>query len=261
VKSLETSLRELRATGRKALVPYFVAGATSDWVRHVEAAVLAGADAVEIGIPFSDPMLDGVVIQNASLRALELGTTIDSIATDLSSIATSVPLIAMTYYNLLYHYGLERVAGKLRECGVVGAIVPDLTVEEAGEWRAAADASDVATIFLVAPSTPPERVALVTSASEGFCYASSRMAVTGSVTDSVDVTRVVKRVRDCSDLPTYVGIGISTPQQARAAVNVSDGVIVGSALVRVIHEGGGAREIEQFIGSFRNALDAAGGES
>ena len=206
-------------------------------------------------------MLDGVVIQNASLRALELGTTIDSIATDLSSIATSVPLIAMTYYNLLYHYGLERVAGKLRECGVVGAIVPDLTVEEAGEWRAAADASDVATIFLVAPSTPPERVALVTSASEGFCYASSRMAVTGSATDSVDVTRVVKRVRDCSDLPTYVGIGISTPQQARAAVNVSDGVIVGSALVRVIHEGGGAREIEQFIGSFRNALDAAGGES
>jgi tryptophan synthase alpha chain len=149
----------------------------------------------------------------------------------------------------------------LRECGVVGAIVPDLTVEEAGEWRAAADASDVATIFLVAPSTPPERVALVTSASEGFCYASSRMAVTGSATDSVDVTRVVKRVRDCSDLPTYVGIGISTPQQARAAVNVSDGVIVGSALVRVIHEGGGAREIEQFIGSFRNALDAAGGES
>jgi tryptophan synthase alpha chain len=87
------------------------------------------------------------------------------------------------------------------------------------------------------------------------------MAVTGSATDSVDVTRVVKRVRDCSDLPTYVGIGISTPQQARAAVNVSDGVIVGSALVRVIHEGGGAREIEQFIGSFRNALDAAGGES
>ena len=252
MKSLETSLRELRATGRKALVPYFVAGATSDWVRHVEAAVLAGADAVEIGIPFSDPMLDGVVIQNASLRALELGTTIDSIATDLSSIATSVPLIAMTYYNLLYHYGLERVAGKLRECGVVGAIVPDLTVEEAGEWRAAADASDVATIFLVAP---------VTSASEGFCYASSRMAVTGSATDSVDVTRVVKRVRDCSDLPTYVGIGISTPQQARAAVNVSDGVIVGSVLVRVIHEGGGAREIEQFIGSFRNALDAAGGES
>lgn len=256
MKSLEKTLRGLRLGGRKALVPYFVAGATPEWVRHVEAAVLAGADAVEIGIPFSDPMLDGVVIQEASLRALDTGTTIDSIAADLSTISTSVPLIAMTYYNLLLHYGLDRVAGTLRASGVNGAIVPDLTVEESGPWRAATEPHDVATIFLVAPSTPSERVALVTSVSEGFCYASARMAVTGAGTEDGDAKRVVAKVRERSDLPTYVGFGITTPDQARRAADVSDGVIVGSALVRVILDGGGAREVEHFIGSLRTALDA-----
>ena len=259
MKSLEKTLRALRDDGRKVLVPYFVAGATPDWVRHVEAAVLAGADAIEIGIPFSDPMLDGVVIQEASMRALHAGTTIDSITADLSTIATSVPLIAMTYYNLLLHYGLERVAGTLRASGMSGAILPDLTVEESGPWRSAANEHDVSTIFLVAPSTPRERVALVTSVSEGFCYASSRMAVTGRATDAGDAERVVTMVRERSDLPTYVGIGISTPDQARDAARVSDGVIVGSALVRIILEGGGAREIEQFIGSLRAALDTSVG--
>jgi tryptophan synthase alpha chain len=255
VKSLEHALRAVRDSGRKALVPYFVAGATPDWVRHIEAAVLAGADAVEIGIPFSDPMMDGVVIQEASLRALEAGTTIDSIATDLSGIATSVPLIAMTYYNILFHYGLERVAGKLHDSGFSAAIVPDLTVEESGEWRRASDASDIATIFLVAPSSPPERVALVASVSEGFCYASARMAVTGRALGEGDADRVVQSVRARTDLPTYVGIGISTPEQARSAALVSDGVIVGSALVRVILDGGDSSDVERFIRSFRSALD------
>jgi len=257
VKSLEKTLRGIRDAGRKALVPYFVAGATADWVRHVEAAVLAGADAVEIGIPFSDPMLDGVVIQEASLRALEAGTTIDSLTAELSTIATSVPLIAMTYYNLLLHYGLVRVAGTLRASGISGAILPDLTVEESGPWRSAAEMADVATVFLVAPSTPGDRVALVTSVSEGFCYASSRMAVTGSTSDGGDAERVVAMIRERSDIPTYVGIGISTPDQARDAANVSDGVIVGSALVRVVLDGGGPREIEGFIGAMRRAIDTS----
>ncbi|MFZ1061863.1 MAG: tryptophan synthase subunit alpha [Acidimicrobiales bacterium] len=256
MKSLEKTLRDLRATGRKVLVPYFVAGATPDWVRHVEAAVLAGADAVEIGIPFSDPMLDGVVIQEASLRALRAGTTIDSITADLATLSTSVPLIAMTYYNLLLHYGLERVAGTFRSCGINGAIIPDLTVEESGEWRSACLVHDVATIFLVAPSTPLERVELVTGVSEGFCYAASRMAVTGSASDEGDARRVVARVRERSDVPTYVGFGIATPAHARDAASLSDGVIVGSALVRLILDGGGVREIEQYVGSLRESLDS-----
>ncbi len=255
MKSLEDQLRHLRASGRKALVPYFVAGLTPDWVRHVEAAVHGGADAVEIGIPFSDPMIDGVVIQEAALRALQLGTTIDSICADLASLSASVPLVAMTYFNMFHHYGLERSAGKLHSSGIGGAIVPDLSLEEAEEWKGVSDQCDVATIFLVAPSTPSKRVAKVAAASEGFIYASARMAVTGQAADIGDAERVVGSVRAVCDTPTYVGIGISTPQLAREAGEISDGVIVGSALVRLILDGADASKVETFVASFRHALD------
>jgi tryptophan synthase alpha chain len=255
VKSVETQLREVRDAGRKALVPYFVAGLTPDWVRHVEAAVQAGADAVEIGVPFSDPMMDGVVVQAGALRALERGTTLDSLCDDLAAISATVPLIAMTYYNIFHHYGLERSAGRLRSCGIGGAIVPDLSLEEAGPWRAACSEHDVATILLVAPSTPPERVQRVVDASEGFVYAQARMAVTGQAADIGDARRVVAAVREASDIPTYVGIGIATPELARDAATVSDGAIVGSALVRLILDGADAHEVETFVASFRRALD------
>ena len=255
MKSLEAELRQLRESGRKALVPYFVAGLTPDWVRHVEAAVHGGADAVEIGIPFSDPMIDGVVIQEAALRSLRLGTTMDSLCADLASLSASVPLVAMTYFNIFHHYGLERSAGKLHASGIGGAIVPDLSLEEAEEWKRVCDQSDVATIFLVAPSTSSERVAKVAAASEGFVYASARMAVTGQAADIGDAERVVGSVRAVCDTPTYVGIGISTPQLAEEASEISDGVIVGSALVRLILDGADASQVETFVASFRHALD------
>ena len=255
MKTLEVELRALRESGRKALVPYFVAGATPDWVRHVEAAVQAGADAVEIGIPFSDPMMDGVVIQAAALRALEAGTTIDSLCADLASLSASVPLVAMTYYNMFHHYGLTRSAGKLSGSGISGAIVPDLSIEEASEWKEACDKYDVATVFLVAPSTSPARVTTVVNASEGFVYASARMAVTGEASDIGDAQRVVESVRAVSDIPTFVGIGIATPAQAHDAALVSDGAIVGTALVRLILDGADASQVESFISSFRHALD------
>lgn len=255
MKSLETQLRALRDAGRKALVTYFVAGLTPDWVQHVEAAVHAGADVVEVGIPFSDPMMDGVVIQEAAFRALQAGTTLDSVCADLATLSASVPLVAMTYYNIFHHYGLERSAGKLRASGIGGAIVPDLSLEESDEWRVACEANDVATVFLVAPSTSPERVARLVSASEGFVYASARMGVTGRSADGGDSRRVVEMVRAVSDTPTYVGIGITTPEQAHDASLQGDGVIVGSALVKIILDGGGTAEIEEFVSSFRRALD------
>jgi tryptophan synthase alpha chain len=143
----------------------------------------------------------------------------------------------------------------LQASGIIGAIVPDLSLEEAGPWRAACDEHDVATIFLVAPSTPPERVASITNAGEGFVYAQARMAVTGQAADIGDARRVVQSVRDVSDVPTYVGIGIATPEQARDAALDSDGVIVGSALVRQILDGASVHEVETFIASFRRALD------
>jgi tryptophan synthase alpha chain len=253
--NLEKHLRKLRSSGRKALVPYFVAGLTPDWVYHVEAAVHAGADAIEIGIPFSDPMMDGVVIQEAAMRALQAGTTIDSISADLAALSTSVPLLAMTYFNIFHHYGVQRSAGKLQASGISGAIVPDLPVEEGQEWFDACAQHDVATILLVAPSTPRERVTTIAAASKGFCYASARMAVTGRSSDEGEGARVVERIRAVSDIPTYIGIGVSTPAQALEASLVSDGVIVGSVLVQSILNGAGASEIEHFVRQFRQAID------
>jgi tryptophan synthase alpha chain len=255
VKSLELQLRALRSTGRKALVPYFMAGVTTDWTQHVAAAVLGGADAVEIGIPFSDPMMDGVVIQEAAERSLAAGTTIDSICAELTGAAIGAPLIAMTYFNLFHHYGLRRVAGRLSESGVVGAIVPDLTLEESDEWREVCEETDIATIFLVAPSTTTDRFAYLARATQGFCYASARMAVTGRAAGEGDAIRVVEAVRATSDVPTYVGIGITTPNQAAQAARHSDGVIVGSALVDTILKGASPADTEMFIRSFRHAID------
>lgn len=255
MKTLEIQLRDLRARGRKALVPYFMAGATPDWTRHVEAAVLGGADAIEVGVPFSDPMMDGVVIQEAALRALKRGTTLESICHDLESLDAGFPLVAMTYYNIFLHYGLQRAAGRLHAAGVSGAIVPDLSLEESGEWSAACDEHDVATIFLVAPSTPENRVRLLAERSEGFAYAAARMAVTGAASDDGEGSRVVASLRTVSDVPVFVGIGITTPEQAAEAAAFSDGVIVGSALVKRVLDGASASDVEAFVRSFREAID------
>ena len=255
MKPLETKLRAVRESGRKALVPYFMAGLTPDWTQHVEAAVHAGADAVEIGIPFSDPIMDGVVIQEAALTSLARGTNLDSIAADLAKMSVDVPLITMTYFNIFHHYGLERSIGKLTESGIEGAIVPDLSLEESGPWTEISNSHDLANIFLVAPSTSPDRAKLLARASEGFCYASARMAVTGKSSDEGGAQNVVAGIRAGSDIPTYVGIGISTPEQAHAASLLGDGVIVGSALVQLLLDGAGPSNVEEFISSFRRAID------
>ena len=253
--TLEVDLRRLRATGRKALVPYFMGGLSEDWTDHVAAAIHAGADAVEIGIPFSDPMMDGVVIQEASLRALQRGTTFDTLCAEVERLEHSVPLVAMTYYNLFHHYGLERSAGKLHASGFGGAIVPDLSLEESAPWVEACASHDIATIFLVAPSTPQERIGHIASMTQGFAYASARMAVTGRASGAGEGARVVSSIRAASDVPTYIGIGITTPEQAHDAAQLSDGVIVGSALVQILLDGAGPAEVERFIASFRSALD------
>jgi tryptophan synthase alpha chain len=256
MKSLERDLRAVRDSGRKLLVPYFMGGLSDDWTEHVAAAVLAGADAVEIGIPFSDPMMDGPVIQEAALQALARTTTLESICDDLGRLDVTVPLIAMTYYNIVLHYGLERAAGKLVSSGVRGAIIPDLALEETAPWIAAGDGADLATVLLVAPSTPSDRVDSLVATSQGFVYASARMAVTGKSLGAGDAERVVRSIRRTSVLPALVGIGIATPDQAKEAAAVSDGVIVGSALVQLILDGGGVSAIEKFIGQFRSAIDS-----
>ena len=257
---LEATLRGRRDSGHKLLVPYVTGGMDDEWLLTVEALAGAGADAIEIGIPFSDPMIDGATIQQASLRALERGTTPESILSDLAHVDVGVPLVAMTYYNLIYRAGHERMAGLLAEAGVTGVIIPDLPLEELGPWAEAADAAGVATVLLVAPSTPPDRIVAICRRSRGFVYGVSSMGVTGEQSSLAGSARpVAERITAATDLPVCIGIGVSTPEQAAAVCEVADGVVVGSALVRRLLEGVGPIGAGEFVSSLRQALDAGSG--
>lgn len=253
---LESALRARRDAGQKLLVPYLTGGMDDQWLVTLEALTAAGADAIEVGIPFSDPMIDGATIQEASLRALDRGTTPDGILADLSRLDLGIPIVVMTYYNLIFRAGHARIAGLMNESGVCGAIIPDLPLEEVGPWAQAADEADVATILLVAPSTPSERIGPICERSRGFLYAVGRMGVTGEQDLLADSAReVAERVRAKTDLPVCVGIGVSTPEQAAAVCDVADGVVVGSALVRRLLEGQGPEGAAVFVASLRQALD------
>lgn len=234
-----------------------MAGLSPQWLDHVRAAAFAGADAVEIGLPFSDPMMDGVTIQMAAQRSLERDTTFDSVMAELSEADLEIPVIAMTYYNVFLHGGLEKSATMLRAAGVSGVIVPDVPLEEAAPWESVCAPLDLATVYLVAPSTPAARLADIARRTQGFCYASARMAVTGAADDDGgDARRIVDDVRRHSDVPTYVGIGISRPEQARHVTRFSDGAIVGSALVSRLLDDASPSDVEKFVGDFRSAIDS-----
>jgi tryptophan synthase alpha chain len=238
------------------LVPYVTGGLSADWCEVLRAIAAAGADAVEIGIPFSDPVMDGPTIQEASARALARGTTPESIFQDLDGVDAGVPLVAMTYYNLVHHAGEERFAGSLARAGISGAIIPDLPLEESGGWERATAAAGVEAVLLVAPVTPDERLPRICARSRGFVYAVSRMGITGERTDVASSAGVLgKRLQAVTDLPVLVGFGISTPAQAVQASTEADGVIVASALMRILLDGGGPEEAGAFVSSMRAALD------
>lgn len=251
---LERALRELRARDRKALVAYVVGGLDDHWLDAIRAAVHAGCDVIEVGVPFSDPVMDGPVIQAGALRSLERGTTLQSVLDDLSHLDCEVPLVMMTYYNLVHHRGLDRSAADARAAGLLGSIIPDLPLEECGDWRTASNAAGLACVLMVAPSSPEERVARVAASSQGFVYAAARMAVTGASQDDGDASRVVAAIRRHVDTPTYVGIGITTPDQAARAASFSDGVIVGTAVVQRLLDGEGPAGVEAFLASLRRAI-------
>lgn len=254
---LETWLRQRRDAGRKLLVPYLMGGMGEDWVECLQAVAAAGADAVEVGIPFSDPMIDGPVIQQAGVHALDRGATPAGVLSGIRSAGLGIPVAVMTYYNIVFRTGHRRMARSLRDAGVGGAIVPDLPIEEAGPWVEEADDAGVATVLLVAPSTPEDRVQRICDRARGFVYAVARMGVTGERESlGSEAARVVERVKRATDRPVCVGVGVSTPEHARAACEVADGVVVGSALVRRLLEGGGPEAAADFVGQLRGALDA-----
>ena len=259
VGALEAHLRRRRSEGRKLLIPYVTAGFADDWVTVVQAVAEAGADAVEIGIPFSDPMIDGPTIQAASLQALQRGTTPSAVVAALAQADLPVPVAVMTYYNLVFRAGDVRFAAELAGAGVAGAIIPDLPLEEAGPWCAAADAAGVETVLLVAPSTPDERARALCRRARGFVYAVGLMGVTGERATLADTAGdVARRLRPLTDKPVCVGIGVSTAEQAAEVCRHADGVVVGSALVRRLLQGDGAHGAARFVAELRAGVDAAG---
>jgi tryptophan synthase alpha chain len=231
----------LRAEGRKAFVGFITAGDPS--LDHtVEAAVAlekGGVDVLELGVPFSDPLADGPVIQRASDRALRRGVVLADVLEVVRRIRrrSELPLLLFSYYNPLLRYGLSRLAADARAAGVDGVLATDLPPEEAGEWLPVARQAGLDTVFLAAPTSPDDRLRRVAGESRGFVYAISRMGVTGERDAlSADARPLLARLRAAADVPVAMGFGLSTPEQVAAAAELADGVVVGSALVRFLEE-------------------------
>ncbi|UED83625.1 tryptophan synthase subunit alpha [Streptomyces profundus] len=239
LKLLEAALAGARAEGRAALLGYYPAGFPSvdAGIRAAVAMVEGGCDIIEIGLPHSDPVLDGPVIQTADDIALRGGVRIADVLRTVRELhaATGVPVLVMTYWNPVDRYGPERFAAELAEAGGAGCILPDLPVEESDGWCEAAEQHGLATVFVVAPSSADARLATITAAGSGFVYAASLMGVTGGrAAVSQGAAGLVARTRETTRLPVCVGLGVSNGTQAAEVAGFADGVIVGSAFVQAV---------------------------
>lgn len=243
-EQLDQVLAATRAEGRAALIGYFPAGfpTVDEGIAAAAAMAEGGCDVIEIGLPHSDPVLDGPVIQTADDIALRGGVRIADVLRTVREVhaATGVPVLCMTYWNPVDRYGPERFAAELAAAGGAGCILPDLPVEESAAWRKAAGEHGLATVFVVAPSSRDARIAKITAAGSGFVYAASLMGVTGT-RESVgrEAERLVARTRAATGLPVCVGLGVSTPDQAAEVAAFADGVIVGSAFVQRVLDAAG----------------------
>jgi tryptophan synthase alpha chain len=249
-----------RQHGRAALVGYLPAGFPSydGCLAAMRAMVDAGVDVIEVGLPYSDPVIDGPTIQVATERALRAGTRIVDVLRTVEAVAgMGVATVLMTYWNPVLAYGVERFATDLAAAGGAGMITPDLIPDEAGEWLEASEAHDLERIFLVAPSSSPARIASTVGACRGWVYAASTMGVTGArAATSAAAPDLVARAREHTQLPVGVGLGVSNGAQAAEVATYADGVIVGSALVRCLLDAGTDAEGVAAIGALTANLAA-----
>lgn len=237
VELLNTTLAAARAEDRAALIAYLPAGfpTVDGGIEAVKAAVAGGADVIEVGLPHSDPVLDGPVIQTADDIALRGGVRIADVMRTVREAheATGAPILIMTYWNPIDRYGVERFTAELAEAGGAGCILPDLPVQESALWREHAERHGLATVFVVAPSSKDERIATITDAGSGFVYAASLMGVTGTrASVGAQAQDLVRRTRATTELPVCVGLGVSDAAQAAEVAGFADGVIVGTAFVK-----------------------------
>jgi tryptophan synthase alpha chain len=259
---LESHLRSQRDAGRKLLVPYVTGGYDAKdgswtWTDLIRAFADAGADAIEVGIPFSDPVIDGPTIQEASQIALDAGTTPITVLDGLRDVDAGVPLAVMTYANLASREGFERFAARVADAGVDAVILPDLPLEEVGDWAAAADAHEVETVLLAAPTAPDERLPRICARARGFVYAVGVVGITGErSTLAPSAVEMARRLKAVTDLPVIVGIGVSNPEQAAEISRTADGVVVASAIVRRLLDGGDLDDAVALVRDLRAALDA-----
>lgn len=281
MSQISRTFERLRREGRKALMPYLTLGypRLESALNLVPALVEGGADLIELGVPFSDPLADGATIQAASQQALSNGMTLALCLAQVNTLRTlgvRVPLVLMGYYNPILQMGIESFARQAREAGVDGAIVPDLPPEEADALQDALQAHDVDLIFLLAPTSDEQRIQQVVARTSGFLYLVSLVGVTGArdhlpsdleafcarvYSARLDLGRVQSMgAKEATVLPTAVGFGIGTPEEAHRVAGIADGVIVGSALIRAIGAAAGAGQdsvkvAKEFVASLRAAID------
>ena len=260
---IELLFKGLKMETKKALIPFITAGdpdlaTTRDLIFMLEEC---GAHIIELGVPFSDPLADGPVIQAASLRALSKGIDLKKILALVDEVRqrTDIPLILMTYYNPVYQFGLEQLARQASMAGVDGFIIPDLPPEEAAEWMDLTKANNLDVIFLVAPNTPLFRARFVASKTTGFLYAVSVTGITGKREGIPEgLSDYLKILRSITDKPLVIGFGISSPSQVKEIAPISDGVVVGSALVDLLAHHGNKKDgfihARSFVNSIANAL-------
>ncbi|MEW6162779.1 MAG: tryptophan synthase subunit alpha [Nitrospirota bacterium] len=257
ISRIEETFRELKKKGKKAFIPYIMAGdpsleMTKDIVLMFGECV---ADIVELGVPFTDPLADGPTIQRASERALERGVTLRRVMAFVKDLreSTQIPITLMTYYNPVFKYGEENFVRDAKDAGVDGVIIPDLPPDEAESFVRPSRKASLDTIFLLAPTSTPDRIKKVAKASRGFIYYVSITGITGSrlLLDG-SIEALISEIREYTDKPIAVGFGVSTPEEASAVSKVSDGVIVGSGIVKRLNEP--PDELKRYIISLREAI-------